>query len=74
MTQVVIQQPLTAQLGNIVETVDLVDEQGKCLGRFVPASPYADYGCPYTAEELQQMRSQRGGRPLAEIWKSLGVK
>ena len=30
--------------------------------------------CPYSLEALDQMQSERGGRPLKEIWKSLGAK
>lgn len=28
--------------------------------------------CPYSAEELARMRRQEVGRPLSEIWRSLG--
>jgi hypothetical protein len=28
--------------------------------------------CPYSPEELVRMRKEEGGRPLSEIWKSLG--
>jgi hypothetical protein len=33
-----------------------------------------DDGCPYSEMELEQARAEHGGRPLAEIWKSLGVR
>jgi hypothetical protein len=55
------------------------DEAGHTLGRFVPENLYKKMlytavtaACPYTEEELEQFRQEKGGRTLAEIWKSLG--
>jgi hypothetical protein len=30
--------------------------------------------CPYTPDQLEAMRGEQGGRPLSEVWKSLGAK
>jgi hypothetical protein len=50
----------------------VVDDKGRRLGHFVPTlATMASDACPYTAEELQRMRSEEGGRALPEIWKTL---
>jgi hypothetical protein len=74
MNQVTIDNPLTMRLHDLVEPVELVDESGRRLGHFVPAVPADADGCPYSSEELEAMRSESGGRPLEEIWKSLRAK
>ena len=75
VTQIVIHQPLIGQLDGLSQPAALVDEQGKRIGHFIPSvEAIAEAACPYSAEELAAMRAQEGGRPLEEIWKSLGVK
>ena len=75
MNRIIVYEPLKGQLGGAAQPVELVDESGRRLGHFVPtriAEPADE--CPYSPEQLDEMRSERGGRPLKEIWKSLGVK
>jgi hypothetical protein len=75
VNQITVASPLKAQLAGLVQSVEVVDETGCSLGHFVPtgATVVSD-DCPYTAEELARMRGAEGGRPLADIWKSLGAK
>lgn len=75
MIQITVPEPLKGQLDVVGKPVELVDEAGKRLGHFVPAriSGPGDE-CPYSPEELERMRSERDGRSLPEIWKSLGAK
>ena len=51
------------------------DAEGVPVGQFVPRfiTP-AGNECTYSEEELEQARQEKGGRPLAEIWKSLDAK
>ena len=73
--QILVDSPLNAQLAGLVQPIEVVDETGRSLGHFVPAqATIVSDVCPYSAEELARMRSAEGGRPLAEIWKSLGAK
>ncbi len=75
MNRITVHEPLKAELDAAIQPVELIDEAGRRLGHFVPAriaAPGDD--CPYSAEELEQMQTQRGGRPLKEIWTSLGAK
>jgi hypothetical protein len=73
--RITVHQPLKGQLDCADQPVELVDEAGNRLGHFVPRSlAETDDACPYSAEELHQMRNAIGGRTLQEIWTSLGAK
>ncbi|MBI1902733.1 MAG: hypothetical protein HYS13_16660 [Planctomycetia bacterium] len=77
MTRLTIDDSLCAKLYGFAGPVELCDASGRIVGQFVP-SPQStaisrpEDGCPHTEEELQAARREKGGRPLAEIWKSLG--
>ncbi len=74
MTQIKIDSPLNVQLAALVQPTEVVDDNGRSLGLFVPTpAMLASDDCPYSAEELAQMLNEPGGRSLAEIWKSLGA-
>jgi hypothetical protein len=74
MTRITIDNSLSMKLGAIAETVELCNAAGTPLGHFVPMfRPDPRDHCPYSPEELAAMRSQKGGRTLPEIWKSLGA-
>ena len=75
MTRITIDDSLSIQLGNIAQPVELYNSAGLALGLFVPMfRPDPNDKCPYSLEELAEMRSQEGGRTLSEIWESLGVQ
>ena len=77
MAQILIKGELSDTFAAVSGEVDLVDENGRVLGHFirVPQNvdwPHADFPA-ISEEEIQRRRKQKGGRTLAEIWKSLGV-
>jgi hypothetical protein len=79
MSKVILDPELRARLNGLNEQLEVCDESGRTLGRFVPEALYtrmlyaaAEAACPYTKEELQQFQQETGGRPLAELWKELG--
>jgi hypothetical protein len=77
MSRVIVDESLRAKLNGLQEKTELCDEAGQTLGLFLPEEQYwklqlAADGCPLTYEELQRRRQEKGGRTLAEIWKSLG--
>jgi hypothetical protein len=76
MTQVTINDLIRQTLDQFSEPVELIDASGRLIGQFLPASSLPisrpSDNCPISEEELQRIRSQKGGRPLAEIWKDLG--
>jgi hypothetical protein len=75
MNRVTVEDSLRNQLLGLAAPVEVVDETGRPLGHFVPRiSMSAPDDCPYSLDQLDAMRSESGGRPLAEIWKSLGTK
>ena len=75
VNRITVGELLTHQLENLVATIELVDESGRSLGHFVPrhAQPTSD-DCPYAEDELRAMRAEQGGRPLTQIWMSLGAQ
>lgn len=52
------------------EQIELRDETGRTLGRFVPVapSPFPD------RSEIDRRCAAGGGIPLAEFWKKMGVE
>jgi hypothetical protein len=75
VNQIMVDSPLKAQLAGLLQPVEVVDEAGRSLGRFVPTQAMlVSDDCPYSAEELAQMPGEDGGCSLTEIWKSLGAK
>ncbi len=75
MDRITVDDSLKTRLDALACPVEVVDKTGQRLGHFVPAgTTTAADDCPYSAKELEQMRAEEGGRPLSEIWKSLGAK
>jgi len=74
VNRITIHEPLKGELDAVAQPVELIDEAGKRLGHFVPARiAVPGDNCPYSPAELDPMQSERGGRPLKEIWASLGA-
>jgi hypothetical protein len=76
MSRVTLDADLRAKLNGLNEQVEVCDESGSVVGHFLPDELYwklvlAADRCPYTVEELKQLRQATGGRTLAEIWKDL---
>jgi hypothetical protein len=75
VNRIIVSEPLKGELDGFARPVELIDESGKRLGHFVPAIiTAAGDDCPYSPDELLEMRSERGGRSLKEIWGALGAK
>lgn len=79
MGKLTLDSDLRDKLSTLDEPIELCDEAGRVLGHFLPTPLYQDlyYAAlaadgPHTKEELKQRHQERGGRSLAEIWKSLG--
>jgi hypothetical protein len=77
MTQVIVNPELRAKLNGLSEEVEFLDESGQRLGRFLPSDKYrallnAWVNTLFTEEELKRAEQETGGRPLSEIWKTLG--
>jgi hypothetical protein len=77
VTKVIVDGALRSKLAGLTDQVELCDDAENPLGYFIPAELYKElvYGSiriPYSDEEIARRRQEKGGRPLAEIWKSLG--
>ncbi len=77
MTRVVIDAQTWANLSGENGLLELCDPSGRTLAYFLPVVRVgiAEGGkvrSPYTDEELEQRRRQKGARTLAEFWKEHG--
>jgi hypothetical protein len=81
MVKITLDAELREKLSGLNEPVELCDELGHSVGRFLPTAMFDDLWYAALAErsgepkeELRQAHAEEGGRTLAEIWKSLGRK
>jgi hypothetical protein len=79
MVRITLDDELRSKLNGLNEPVEVCDETGRAVGRFLPAAMYDDlwYGAlaektGEPKEELRRAHAEDGGRTLAEIWKTLG--
>jgi hypothetical protein len=79
MSKIILDPDLKARLNGLDRQLEFCDADGRTLGHYVPADEYrkmmyalAEAACPYSQDELRRMREEKGGVPLAEIWKKLG--
>jgi hypothetical protein len=76
MTKVTVDDVFRSKPSGLNDDVELCDESGQTLGHFVPEDlynklMYAWLKAQNTDEEVERLRKQTGGRPLAAIWKRL---
>lgn len=80
MVRITVHEDLESKLADAKEPVEICAENGRLLGRFIPAGPLfltieeaRKLGCfPFTDEELAEIEAQPWeGRPLAEILRDL---
>jgi hypothetical protein len=77
MSRVLLDPQLRSKLNGLDEQLEICDESGKTLGRFLPESLYRELLLAWSKadlpdEELQRRRNEPRGRTLAEIWDKLG--
>lgn len=77
MTRVTVDESLRSRLNTFTEHLELCDESGRTIGRFLPEATYrkllySSVESRFSAEETERRRQEKGGRSLAEIWQSLG--
>ena len=77
MTKLVMDDVLRKRLRNLDEEVEVCDESGATVGRFIPEEMFRRLVIEWafaqtTPEELQQRLNEPGGSSLSEIWKDLG--
>ena len=66
MTQIRIDAHLAQQLQASPAPLELCGPDGKVVGQFTPRkNPKVEV--PFTEEEIQQSKQEKGGRPLADI-------
>ena len=78
MSKVIVDDELRAKLNGLSAEVELCDAGGRPLGYVVTPEEYRKLlylraASRHTDEEVERLRQQTGGRPLADIWKDLGA-
>jgi hypothetical protein len=76
MSQIVVSSATSQQFASMTLPAEVRDETGKLLGHFVPEldrETLAGLEPQIDDAELERRFAAGGGRPLAEIWKDLGV-
>lgn len=72
MSPITIDTTLTAKLRGLAHPVELCDESGRILGRYVPVANSEDWTQPQISDEEMARRKQEiGGRALADILRDL---
>lgn len=79
MDKLTLDTDITNRLKSLAEPLEVCDTDGRTVGHFLPTPLYQDLfysvlaaESPHTKDELKRRHQERGGRPLAAIWKSLG--
>jgi hypothetical protein len=76
MTRLIVDSAMREKLCNGKDSVEVFDEAGQILGVFYqtpPAPLPPGWRSPFSDEEIQRRRQEKGGRPLAEVLKDLGA-
>jgi hypothetical protein len=76
MGKIIVDDSLRSKLNGLDQELEFCDETGRKLGQFLPTEQYrallnAWASAVFSEEELKRAEIETGGRPLAEIWKSL---
>ena len=79
MTRVTVDPQLRSKLNGLDDQVEICDESGKTVGRFLPEQLYRQLLVAWSREdfpddELQRRRAEPMGRSLPEVWEQLGQK
>jgi hypothetical protein len=79
MTKLTLDDFLRAKLNGLNEQMEVCDESGLQVGYFLPREIYQQMLDAWirtwvSDEEIDRLSRETEGRPLAEIWESLGRK
>ena len=77
MSKVTVDDALRSKLNGLNTTLELCDPSGQTVGHYVPEAQYlklmyALMNAQVSDEELERISQEPGGRPLSEIWQTLG--
>lgn len=75
MTRVIADASLLEKLQQATEALEVCDTSGRVLGYYSPAPDPATYPkSPFSREEIERRRQEKGGYSLSEILKELGAE
>ena len=73
MTHLTLDAITLERLRSASDSVEVHDESGIVVGYFHPIDHQSSSPSPHSREQLEQLRLQRTGRPLADILRDLGA-
>ena len=78
MQSLTLDRDLPGKLNGLQQHVEITDEQGKTLGVYVPMEAFDDFvrsvQVPFSIEEIERRRKEKGGSSLAEFWQRMETK
>jgi len=79
MSRVVLDSELRSKLNGLGDQVEICDEAGQTVGRYLPELLYRQLLVAWSKanlsdEDLERRLKEPRGRTLAEIWKDLGQR
>jgi hypothetical protein len=78
MNKVIVDEELRAKLNGSITNVELCDPSGRVVAYIVSPDEYLSLRYVkarerYTDAEIEELRKQSGGRPLADVLRDLGA-
>jgi hypothetical protein len=76
MGRVVLSRALEADFHDFQDPLEVCNSEGKAVGLFLPLANYKDLltnlDIPYSKDELERRRQEKGGSSLDEFWRTVG--
>ena len=76
MGKVVLTPALEAEFSGLQSPMEVCNAHGQPIGLFLPVGSYerflANLEIPYSKEELERRRQEKGGSTLEQFWRKLG--
>jgi hypothetical protein len=78
MGKIVLDTALREKLNGLSEQMEVHNEKDEVVGVFLPMSLYKyllrTVPIPFSADEIERRRQEKGGCSLEEIWQRIGAK
>jgi len=76
MGRVVLTPALEAEFQGFRSPLEICNAEGKAVGLFLPIANYKDLltklEIPYSKDELERRRQEKGGSSLDDFWRTVG--
>ena len=76
MSEITLDADLKTKLNGLNEQIIIRDEAGTPIGIYLPMEDYKTFlrnvEIPFSNEEMEQRRQEKGGSSLQDFWKTMG--